>query len=55
MWEELRLKVFENRVLRIIGRIEREEIKDPGKKRITMNFIICTCCRTLLRHLNKGG
>jgi hypothetical protein len=40
--EEHRLKVFENRVLRRIFGLERDEVKENGENCITRSFVICT-------------
>jgi len=39
--EERRLRVFQNRVLRIFGS-ERDEVKRSGENYIMRNFMICT-------------
>ena len=40
--EELRLRVFENRVLRRIFRPKTEEVTGSGEDYITRSFMICT-------------
>jgi hypothetical protein len=40
--EEHRLKVFENRVLRRIFGLKRDEVTGGGETRITRSFVICT-------------
>jgi hypothetical protein len=44
--EEHRLRVFENRVLRRILGLRRDEVMGKRKKNcITRNFVICTLCQ----------
>jgi len=40
--EERRLRVFENKVLRRIFGLERDEVKGSGENCITISLLICT-------------
>jgi hypothetical protein len=42
LWEEHKLKVFENRVLKIIFGRKRYELTEGGENCITTSFIICS-------------
>jgi hypothetical protein len=53
LWEEHRLRVFENRVLRRIFVPNREEV--AGENFMMRNFIICTLHQILLGCSSQGG
>ena len=46
MGEERRLRVFENRVLRVFG-LKRDEVTGNGENYIMKSFVICTSYRIL--------
>jgi hypothetical protein len=52
--EEHRLRVFENRVLRIIFEPKRGEVMGKWRKLRTRNFIICNHPRISLGRLSQG-
>ena len=51
--EERRLIVFENRVLRRIFGLKRDEVTVEWKDYIMKNFVICTFLQILFVHSNR--
>jgi hypothetical protein len=49
LWEESRLRVFENRVLRRIFRPKRDETTGSGEIYIIRSLMICTAHLILFR------
>jgi hypothetical protein len=52
--EEHRLRVFENRVLRRIFRLKRDEKQENAGSCTVRSFIFCTHSQILLGRLNQG-